>query len=588
MSDQLELRYIPLSTVRRWDRNPKKHDMGALAASIERYGFKDPPAFDPSLNTGTGGIVEGNGRAECLTWMKQQKKHAPRGVLVDKDEWLIPVLFGVDAPSQAAAEAYGVDHNNLTMAGGEYTAVDISRMWGDGFADVLGSLADLGELPITFDADDLDLLLHLGDLPSDAAPSVDEPPRASLADRFGVPPFSVLDARQGYWQARKKAWIALGLKGEEGRGGNSLGLAAAVSGQSNYAKGQTWDGFGAIPGGGKGDGGANSVYTGASRWAGTRGGKRGLARTNGQDLMRGEGTNALPGKMNGTPLPVGQGGQIDRLAHKGEWRRSKNSLAERISRAKSSDVDTLMAGVVTSTEGEPTGTSIMDPVLCELAYRWFCPKSGHVINPTAGESVYGIVAAYLGYKYTGVELRPEQVAANRQQAIDIGVDPVWIQGDGREVATLIEQPADFIMCCPPYADLEVYSDDPQDISTLEYDEFLIAYRQIIAGAVSLLKQDRFACFVVGDIRDKKGLYRNFVSETIAAFHATGMALYNEAILVTSVGSLPIRVGKQFTAGRKLGKTHQNVLIFVKGDPKKATEACGEVDVSFPEGFYDEP
>src|SRR5215472_16418698 len=31
----------------------------------------------------------------------------------------------------------------------------------------------------------------------------------TLAERFGVPPFSVLDAREGYWQDRKRAWIAL-------------------------------------------------------------------------------------------------------------------------------------------------------------------------------------------------------------------------------------------------------------------------------------------------------------------------------------------------------------------------------------------
>ncbi len=81
------------------------------------------------------------------------------------------------------------------------------------------------------------------------------------------------------------------------------------------------------------------------------------------------------------------------------------------------------------------------------------------------------------------------------------------------------------------------------------------------------------------MRDKRGLYRNFVSDTISAFHAAGAHLYNEAILVTSVGSLPIRVGKQFSSSRKLGKTHQNVLVFVKGDPKAATLACGEVEVA---------
>ena len=41
----------------------------------------------------------------------------------------------------------------------------------------------------------------------------------SLSERFIVPPFSVLDARQGYWQDRKRAWLALGIQSELGRGG---------------------------------------------------------------------------------------------------------------------------------------------------------------------------------------------------------------------------------------------------------------------------------------------------------------------------------------------------------------------------------
>jgi len=231
-------------------------------------------------------------------------------------------------------------------------------------------------------------------------------------------------------------------------------------------------------------------------------------------------------------------------------------------------------------------TSVMDPVLCELAYRWFSPPGGHVINPTAGESVYGIVAGYLGYTYQGVELRLEQIADNAQQAADLDVSErvQWIHGDGRNTAQLV-RPADLIMCCPPYHDLEVYSDNSQDISTLDdYGEFMAAYRQIVASAVEALKPDRFAVFVVGDIRDKRGHYRNFVSDTIGAFRTVGCELYNEAILVTAIASLPIRVGKQFPNNRKLGKAHQNVLVFVKGDWRKAVEACGPVTVEVPDDF----
>jgi DNA modification methylase len=237
---------------------------------------------------------------------------------------------------------------------------------------------------------------------------------------------------------------------------------------------------------------------------------------------------------------------------------------------------------------EGSGTSIFDPVLCELAYRWFSPSGGIVLDPFAGGSVRGIVAGKLGRQYIGVELRAEQVEANRVQADEIFADtggtsteitPLWHIGDSSEIESICTGvEADLVFSCPPYADLEVYSDDPKDISTMPYDTFLEAYRKIIAGAVSLLKDNRFACFVVGDIRDKKGIYRNFVSDTIAAFQDAGAMLYNEAILVTSVGSLPIRVGKQFTSSRKLGKTHQNVLVFVKGDPKVATQACGEIEI----------
>jgi len=46
--------------------------------------------------------------------------------------------------------------------------------------------------------------------------------------------------------------------------------------------------------------------------------------------------------------------------------------------------------------------------------------------------------------------------------------------------------------------------------------------------------------------------------------------------------LPIRAGKQFSASRKLGKTHQNILVFAKGDGKKAAAACGQVEVHVPD------
>lgn len=232
---------------------------------------------------------------------------------------------------------------------------------------------------------------------------------------------------------------------------------------------------------------------------------------------------------------------------------------------------------------QASGTSIFDPVLCELVYRWFCPPGGTVLDPFAGGSVRGIVAAKLGRAYHGIDLRPEQVAANVAQWAamspkalggELAPVPQWVVGDSRTAEVV---PCDLIFTCPPYADLERYSDDPRDLSTMPYPEFLAAYRGVIARAVAQLRTDRYAAIVVGDVRGPDGYYYGFPADTVEAFEAAGARLYNDAVLVTAVGSLPIRAGRQFAAGRKLGKTHQNLLVFCKGDPRKAADACGQIE-----------
>ena len=283
-----------------------------------------------------------------------------------------------------------------------------------------------------------------------------------LSDRFGIVPFTILNAREGWWQERKRQWISLGIQSEVGRKDNLLG----------------------------------------------------------------------------------------------------------------------MSQMMLEASGSDSGTSIFDPVLAELAYRWFSPGNGIILDPFAGGSVRGIVAAKTNRQYIGCDLRQEQIDANREQAATITPDtqPIWHCTDSRNIDRVCKGvQADMIFSCPPYADLEVYSDDPNDLSTLPYDLFLDSYREIITKTCSLLKDNAFACFVVGDVRDKKGNYYNFVGDTIQAFLDAGLSYYNEAILVTPVGTLPLRAGRTFAATRKLGKTHQNVLVFLKGDARKAVANCGDCD-----------
>lgn len=311
-----------------------------------------------------------------------------------------------------------------------------------------------------------------------------------LAQRFILPPFTVLSTRDGAWQERKRAWVSLGIRSEEGRGENALGLSAACE---DYREGT---------------------------------------------------------------------GEYSRMLRKQftDW----------------------MADKAGGNRGNDKGTSVFDPVLCELCYRWFCPPGGLVLDPFAGGSVRGVVAAMLGRRYHGIELRAEQVLANRQQADAIVAPtgspmPTWVEGDSREHLAAAPD-ADLVFTCPPYGDLERYSDDPRDLSTYTYPQFRAALRDVLLAAAARLRQDRFLVVVVGEFRNKKsGLYHGWVPDLVADLRDAGLGYYNHAVVVTPVGSLPIRTANQFRASRKMGKTHQDVVVFVKGDAFKATEAIGNAD-----------
>jgi hypothetical protein len=230
--------------------------------------------------------------------------------------------------------------------------------------------------------------------------------------------------------------------------------------------------------------------------------------------------------------------------------------------------------------------STFDPVLAEICYAWFSPSGGSVLDPFAGGSVRGVVATLTGRTYTGIDLSEKQVLANRSQWDLIGpvyegvADPEWIIGDSAAVLQRPEVPSgfDFVFSCPPYADLEVYSADPHDLSNMTYDDFLTAYRQIIKRSCDRLADNRFACFVVGEVRNRKsGVYRNLVSDTIAAFQDAGLEYWNEIILHTADPTRALRTS-MFASTRKIVKAHQNVLVFIKGDVKLACDALGDVDV----------
>lgn len=718
---ELAAKWVDIDSIKPWGRNPKRldeSDVSRMVRSIERFGWADVIV----AREADGEIISGHLRHAAAKSLGMSK---------------VPVRYLPIDSAEAHALAVAVTQHEAVRTFDESIGALLADMQSEGI-----DLDGLG-----WSEDEISALIQE---PSMSEAGSDAPVAGSMAATFGAPPVTLLDSRQGYWQERKRNWIAQGIKSEIGRADDLIGA--------------TREGFGLDYDAGKGEG----------LWGGS-------------------------------------------------------------------------------------GTSVFDPVLAELLVRWFSPEGGTVLDPFAGGSVRGVVSAMVGRNYTGVDLRPKQVEANREQwtAIqerqpspcaveekisdpdaltpiqkvgevwlkrddlfeinganggkartimriaqgatgiitsgarqstmlpraariaqylgigcrlhtaqgkdtpttddaamagaevirhkagylsvvkkrarddaaslqewkeipwageckenieqavsqmpealpdgvkrivvccgsgmtlagilwglkkrgierpvlgvmvgsdpiarlnewapkdwskvvslvsspiayetevdakvgEIGLDPVyeakcaeylmpgdllwivgkrassergaatgsatWIAGDSLAVLSEgenLEANYDMVLSCPPYGDLEVYSDDVKDLSTMSGKAFLESYRSIIRMTVQRMAEDSFAAWVIGEYRDKSGSYVNFVGNTVSAFIDAGATLYNEAILVTPMGTLPLRAGNAFRASRKLGKTHQNVLVFLKGDARRAADKCGIVDFRLDAGALED-
>lgn len=409
----MEIEVLNIDDLIPYENNAKEHpkeQIEQIKKSIIEFNNNDPIAIDENNI-----IIEGHGRHEALKQLGYEQVECIRLSHLNEEQ----------------KKAYRLIHNKLTM-NSDY---DFNLL-----EQELMNIRDIDMLEFDFDMSFL----------NEDEEEIKEEASKKLTDEFLIPPISVFDTRQGYWQDRKRAWKSLGISSDVGR----------------------------------------------------------------DEALLGQGLKQLAEKQGSKTL---------------------------------------------------TGTSIFDPVLCEVMYKWFNVHEGSIFDCFAGGSVRGIVAEKLGYKYTGIDLRKEQIEANILNAQEMGLNPTWICDDSLNADLYIEDDSvDLLFSCPPYADLEVYSDDERDISNMDYEQFKEVYRKIIDISCRKVKNDRFAIFVVGDVRDKKGYYRNFIDYTKECFNKNGFMTYNEIILLEQLGTIPLRARYVFKK-RKVAKAHQNILIFYKGD-----------------------
>lgn len=145
------IEYMRLSELVDARVNPKRHDIGQIATSIEKHGYVEPVLLDER----TGRLVSGHGRVHTVRELQRRGAGGsapPDGVRAGADgEWLVPVVRGWASKSDADASALLLAANRLTALGG----------WDEGeLTQVLKDLASADALEGSgFDGDDLDALL---------------------------------------------------------------------------------------------------------------------------------------------------------------------------------------------------------------------------------------------------------------------------------------------------------------------------------------------------------------------------------------------------------------------------------------------
>lgn len=219
------------------------------------------------------------------------------------------------------------------------------------------------------------------------------------------------------------------------------------------------------------------------------------------------------------------------------------------------------------------GTSVFDPFLVELIIRWYSKEGDIVFDPFAGGSVRGIVSSTLGRNYVGYELREEQVQANHlQKTISEHPNLVeWIYAD-----SAVKEPPNcqLVFTCPPYLDLEKYSQHPNDLSNMGVEDFFQAYETILSKAVEKLAENCFLVIMVGNVR-RDGVLIGFPERTVSILLKLGLNYHNELIYLQEPATAAMRAYNAMNISRVAGSVHQKLYVFCKGSSKDCANRLGK-------------
>lgn len=201
----MQITDMPVDRLIPYIRNARTHSgdqVAQIAASIAEFGFTNPILIGED-----DVIIAGHGRLMAAQQLGLDT---------------VPVIV-LDHLTEAQRRALVIADNRIAENAGwddELLRSELAALREEDFdLDLLGfDEAALDEILAGFEDPDGTPIPSGEGAEAEAGAKSGASAPGALAERFGVPPFSILDARKGWWQDRKRAWIDLGIRSELGRG----------------------------------------------------------------------------------------------------------------------------------------------------------------------------------------------------------------------------------------------------------------------------------------------------------------------------------------------------------------------------------
>lgn len=214
-------------------------------------------------------------------------------------------------------------------------------------------------------------------------------------------------------------------------------------------------------------------------------------------------------------------------------------------------------------DGVYTGTYSVFPIpLMEYILIRYAENGGKLLDAFAGGPPRGICSSIMGLEYHGVDVRQEQIDENHRVINGLGLANIsYHLNDARSLDFGVSD-FDVAVTCPPYYDLEQYSDQADDMSAFPtYGSFDAAMWMCAHAHRPLMKPGSFVCIIIGNFRDKKtGEMIDFRAHTVENFRDAGFTFHDEIILSRNFGSAAKRA-KNAWQGKKLVRRHEFLLVF---------------------------